>query len=309
MKGAATVRREAAAALRMKGGWGASVGCWAIWVLLDSLMGKVPAFFASQPLVLAFLIVPLLYYFRFAKVYGTTALAVAVMRGGPTVRYAFAGFGRGWRAVMVHFWIVWRLLPVMLPGLVAFLSVGIWQFVDAARTAKGDTPLVQPFAYGLLLACLVLQMVLTLVSWYHYRLAYAVLVDHPDWLGRAVVEEARRLMAGSRRKMLLVDLGFIGMAAVVYLPGLYFLVDGIRQVDWMPMVESVRMATVVGGQDAVQSVAAALAPLARGILALSVSGLCFSLWIQPYWTTALAAFYEDLLDRAETSEPTPPEST
>lgn len=308
MKGAATVRREAAAALRMKGGWGASVGCWAIWVLLDSLMGKVPAFFASQPLVLAFLIVPLLYYFRFAKVYGTTALAVAVMRGGPTVRYAFAGFGRGWRAVMVHFWIVWRLLPAMLPGLVAFLGVGIWQLVEAARTAKGGTPPSAPLAYGLLLACLALLVVPTFVSWYRYRLAYAVLVDHPDGSGRAVVEEARRLMAGSRRTMLLVDLGFIGMAAAVYLPGLYFLVDGIRQVDWTPMVESVRTAAEAGGQDAVQSVATALAPLARGILALSVSGLCFSLWIQPYWTTALAAFYEDLLDRAETSEPTPPEN-
>lgn len=297
VKDVATIRREASAALRAKGGWAASVGGWALWIALGLFVNQLCGLLAqplvsgpqvgAQALVSLGLLLAALYYFRFTKVYGTTALAVAVVRGGPSVRHALSGFGRGWRAVAVHFWVAWRLLPTLLPALAVVCAGVVWG-------ARAGRPALW---FGLGTA--VPLGVFALAAWYRYRFAYAVLADQPDWAGRAVVEAARRLAEARRRTLFALDAWFLCLSAAVYLPGGFFLAKGVRQIDWALAADALRAAAGGGDAGAMQPLSDALAPLSTGFMLLSVAGLVFSLWVQPFWTTALAVAYEDALDDAD----------
>jgi len=278
MRTSADIRAEARTALRAKG-WGASVSAWALWILVGTCANQLIALLArplagfqagspesASSAVLSLLcMVGAVYYFTFAKVYGVTALAVSVVRGGPRVGYAFSGFACAWRAVGVHLWIGWRIL---LPAL----------FVLPAIPA-----------------------------WYRYRLAYNVLVDHPDWTGRQVVDRARELAEGRRGALFGVDCWFLLVTLAVYVPGLLLVFRGLQALDFDQVKTLVEVFQGGVGEaelmQRLQSMAPAFGPISLGVLLASAAGLFFTLWVQPYWTTALAAAYEGALDEAEAGLP------
>ena len=293
MRNAREIRRAAGAALRSSAGWLPSVCAWAAWFALEKV--------ALTPLML---LGPLclvgVYYFAFAKTYGMSLLSMSVLRGEPRFRYAFAGFGHGWRTLGVHLWISWRLLAPALALLTLLVAVAGWTSVSVASSADAafqrQTALV-------LLGAGVLGFALTawlLTRWYRYRLAYYVFVDHVDWKLSDVVDEAARLMDGHRGGLFRLDLRYMCLSLALFAPGLYQMIDGglaFHQAGGdLLELQAVLMAWT---KDLPPGIGAAL----HGMQLLGFAQIVVLLWVQPVWTTVHAAFYEELLDLDEARRP------
>lgn len=321
MRTAVEIRHEARGALRANSGWRSTIGGWGLWLgieyVLSAFLGVPtnPAMLimaAASPGALSGMMLAVLvlmafaYYIFFVKVYGTTALALSVVRGVPSVRYAFSGFRVGWRAVGVHFRIGWRILLPAAPGLLLLMSLLSWfsfQGPEAVEVVRHHAVL---FSLGGLL--MLLLAIPAVMVWYNYRMAYNVLVDHADWSGGAVVDEARRLMAGHRAVLFRVDLWFIVLSIAFFLPGTYLVFQSAMNADVANLLHEV--ITRQGDQAAMVSALQtlpALRDLALGVFLLFAATIASLFWLKPLWATAHAAFYENLLDeddaRRATEEP------
>lgn len=293
MRSAQEIRRAAGAALRSSAGWLPSVCAWAAWFALEKV--------ALTPLML---LGPLclvgVYYFLFAKTYGMSLLSMSVLRGEPRFRYAFAGFGHGWRTFGVHCWIAWRLFAPALSLLMLLVAVAGWTSVSVASSAEAafrrQTLFVLSGAGALGLAL----TAWLLARWYRYRLAYYVFVDHVDWKLSAVVDEAARLMAGHRGGLFRLDLCYTCLSLALLAPGLYQMADGglafYRAGGDLLELQAVLM---TGAKDLPPGIGTFL----RGMQLLGFAQLAVLLWVQPVWTTVHAAFYEELLDLDEARRP------
>ena len=289
MRSAAEIRRAAGAALRSSAGWLPSVCAWAAWFALEKV--------ALTPLML---LGPLclvgVYYFLFAKTYGMSLLSMSVLRGEPRFRYAFAGFGHGWRTFGVHCWIAWRLLLPALSLLALLVAVAGWTSIsvapsaDAAFRRQTVWVLLGAGAAGLALAAWLLT------RWYRYRMAYYVFVDHVDWKLSDVVDESARLMAGRRGGLFRLDLCYMCLSLALLAPGLYQMVDGAlafhRAGGDILELQAVLM---TGAKELPPGIDTAL----RGMQLLGFAQIVVLLWVQPVWTTVHAAYYEELLDLDE----------
>ena len=297
MRSAREIRRAAGVALQSSAGWLPSVCAWAAWFALEKV--------ALTPLML---LGPLclvgVYYFAFAKTYGMSLLSMSVLRGEPRFRYAFAGFGHGWRTFGVHCWIAWRLFLPALALLALFLAVCCCAPVvgapaDAAAFLRTPTGIAGACGVGV---CASACSVWLLRRWYRYRLAYYVFVEHVDWKLSAVVDEAARLMDGHRGELFRLDLRYAFLGLVLLLPGVYQTIDGglafYRAGGDLLELQAVLM---TGAKELPPGIGTAL----QGMQVLGFAQLIVLLWVQPVWTTVHAAFYEDLLDLDEARHPQP----
>lgn len=320
------IRLAARKALAATGGWGASIGGWVAWIAVEfcvnHLLGGLAAPLAvgggsglTMLALSAVATVAVFYYFTFVKVYGLSALAVSVMRGAPAFRYAFSGFGRGWHSVGVHLWIGWCLFVPALPWLLPLLGFCAWTCAVPERSAAAVRAAAayldaQPYMVCACAAVVVgVLLTPTIAAWYRYRLAYMVLIDHPDRACRAIVDESARLMEGRRSTMFRLDLWFIGVTALLYLPGCVSILRGIRGLDAVAMQNMANCMLKGNVEDAVQTLQSidpgALGLVLGGAFMVSVAGFVLTLWLNPYWTAARAAFYETVLDLVEGQTPPP----
>lgn len=338
---AAEIRLRARTALRVNRGWGVAIGGWATWIgvefVASRLSGGVVSGLFAASLVMAAqarawdrvlwilmsafgLSLLFFYFFHFAKVFGTTLLAVATLRGEPRYGQAFAGFGYAWRTIGVHLWIGWRVLPAALPWLLPIFALGAWMMLDPWRAGAVLREDVLPVlaAHPLLCAALAAAAAVacasTVAAWYHYRLTYNVFVDHPDWTGAAVVDEARRLATGRRGVLFRLDLWFLGICFAAVLPGVCMLGAGLvgqwpalsdfllktqSSVSPVGVVDQADVARLLGPLLENDDFRRAMFRIVFGLGFIWLARLFVTLWVQPYWTAAHAAFYETVLDLDE----------
>jgi len=304
MKTLATIRGDALAALRSNRGWRLTVGACAAWFGIELVANQL----LGGLLMLCPLLVLLFYYLRFAKEYGTTALSIAVIRGAPTFSCAFMGFGCGWRTVGIHLRIGWKLVLPALVWFLPFLLFAVWFCGNPQGAqdylASGVWPWVKanfPMSAVEFAVVALAAFLPTVMAWYHYRLAYNVFVDHPDWSGEMVLAESRRLMTGRRGRMFLLDLWFVAIYVAAISPAVWGLVGTVIDFTQNPdLLDQLTEALRAGGLSPSFFEGEDMQQLLRHVSSCMVGMFVFNLfnalYLQPYWTTVRAAFYEHVLD-------------
>lgn len=121
----------------------------------------------------------------------------------------FSNFARSWKITGNMLLKMW--LPILLYVLATFALVFSITFgIVASAMAKSSIFVIIASIVGI--ALFIVAFIYLFITALSYNLSYMIAVDNETMEGKEVVEESKKLMAGNRGKLVLLQLSFIGWA-------------------------------------------------------------------------------------------------